>query len=298
MMRTLRCLVHALLGGLLVAPCFAQESAPPAAAAQTAADQAYYQVLESLEWVRGPTTVQIAGKSELVVPDGYVFLDRAGTDKYLELNRNLASGTEVLVAPADLHWAAYLSFEAEGYVKDSEKIDAAELLQAMQTGTEQSNDERRRRGWPELRILDWAVPPAYNSQNKRLEWATLLESEGYRNVNFSTKVLGRRGHTSIILVASQESLALARPELEAVLSGYSFKSGETYAEWVPGDKVAEYGLAALVLGGAAAVATKKGFWAILAGFLATGWKFLAAGAVAAAAGLRKFLGRQKPDDAN
>jgi uncharacterized membrane-anchored protein len=276
----------------------AAEAEAPATPEQSSAEQAYFKALGALNWVKGPTSVELPGKSQLAVPAGYVFLDRNNTDKYLELNRNLASNTEVLVAPADIRWVAYLSFEDEGYVKDNEKIDAAELLKAMQAGTEQSNDERRKRGWPELHVLNWAVPPAYNSDNKRLEWATLLESEGNRNVNFSTKVLGRRGHTSVILVSSEEGLEGARPELETVLGGYSFKAGETYADWVPGDKVAEYGLAALVLGGAAAVATKKGLWAVLAGFFATGWKILVAAAVAIAAGFRKFFGKKKPDDAH
>jgi uncharacterized membrane-anchored protein len=187
------------LGTVLMASpgILAAEVEAPATPEQSSAEQAYFKALGALNWVKGPTSVELPGKSQLAVPAGYVFLDRNNTDKYLELNRNLASNTEVLVAPADIRWVAYLSFEDEGYVKDNEKIDAAELLKAMQAGTEQSNDERRKRGWPELHVLNWAVPPAYNSDNKRLEWATLLESEGNRNVNFSTKVLGRRGHTSV-----------------------------------------------------------------------------------------------------
>ena len=211
------------------------------------------------------------------------------------LNQNIPGGNEVMVAPEDLRWSAYLSFSDEGYVKDDEKIDAAELLKAMQQGTEEANQERRRRGWGDLHVVSWAVPPAYNASNKRLEWATLLQSDGGRSVNFSTKVLGRRGHTSVILVSSQEDLAAARPQLENVLAGYSFNQGDRYADWVPGDKVAEYGLAALVLGGAAAIATKKGFWGVLGGFLAAGWKFIAAGAVALLAGLRRFFGRKADD---
>jgi uncharacterized membrane-anchored protein len=298
MKRLLR-LLPGLLGSLLfVAPALAAAPAAAAEPAQSAEEQAYYKALESLHWVRGPTTVEVPGKSKLVVPEDFVFLDRADTSKYLELNQNIASGDEVMVAPKGLPWTAYLSFSDEGYVKDDEKIDAAELLKAMQEGDKQQNEERSRRGWPALHVVGWAVPPAYNSANKRLEWATLLESQGHRNVNFSTKVLGRRGHTSVILVAGPDELGAARPELEKVLSGYSFDSGETYAEWVPGDKVAEYGLAALVLGGAAAIATKKGLWAVLGGFLAGGWKILVAGGVAAAAGLRKLLGKKSRDDAN
>jgi uncharacterized membrane-anchored protein len=256
------------------------------------AEQNYRKAMESLQWVRGPVTVDTPGKSRLVVPEGYVFLDKADTTKFLELNQNLTSGDEVMVAPAGLRWEAFLSFADEGYVKDDEKIDAPELLKALQEGAEQGNKERQRRGWASMRVVDWAVPPAYNSGNKRLEWATLLESEGHRNANFSTKVLGRRGHTSVILVSDVDQLATARRELEGVLAGYSFNTGETYAEWVPGDKVAEYGLAALVLGGAAAIATKKGLWAVLAGFIATGWKLILAAGVALMAGIRRFLGKK------
>ena len=39
--------------------------------------------------------------------------------------------------------------------------------------------------------------------------------------------------------------------------------------------MAAYGLGALVLGGAAAVATKKGFWALLVSLFAAGWKLIA-----------------------
>jgi uncharacterized membrane-anchored protein len=59
------------------------------------------------------------------------------------------------------------------------------------------------------------------------------------------------------------------------LSDLRFVSGEKYSEFKVGDKVAEYGLAALVVGGAAAVATKAG-----AGFLKMIWVgALALGAV-------------------
>ncbi len=57
--------------------------------------------------------------------------------------------------------------------------------------------------------------------------------------------------------------------------------------------MAAYGLAALVLGGAAAVATKKGFWAVLGGFFAAGWKFIIAAFVALGAGIGKIFKRGK-----
>jgi len=100
---------------------------------------------------------------------------------------------------------------------------------------------------------------------------------------------------TVVLAGNVDDLAADEADLTAVLRGYSFNAGETYADWRQGDKVAEYGLAALILGGAAAVATKKGFWAILAGFFAAAWKLIAAAAVAAGAWLRSLFKKKRPD---
>jgi uncharacterized membrane-anchored protein len=293
-------LICAVVASFIVTP-FAYaiegaESEQPASAAQPpAAETAYLEKIKALKWVKGPTTVAVVGDSKLVIPEGYLFLDQAETSKFLELNQNLSDGSEMMLAPDSLRWTAYFSFADEGYVKDNEKIDAPELLSVMQKNTEASNAERRRRGWSELHLTGWASPPAYNSSTKRLEWATRLQSSDGSDVNFFTKILGRKGHTTVILVTSPEGLATSRPQLDAALTGYNFNAGSRYSEFVPGDKVAEYGLAALILGGAAAVATKKGFWAIIAGFLATAWKFLIAAFVAAAGALRKLFGKKSAD---
>jgi uncharacterized membrane-anchored protein len=256
---------------------------------QSPEEKAYYEKLGKLNWVEGATKVSVVGDSSLEVPEGFVFLDQADTRKFLELNENLSDGSEVMIAPETLAWSAYISFADDGYVKDDEKIDADELLETMQENTKAANKERRRRGWAEMEILGWAVPPAYNASTKRLEWATRLRSGSGEVVNFFTKILGRKGHTTVILVAAPEDLTTSQVALNKVLTGYSFNPGSRYAEYVPGDKVAEYGLAALVLGGAAAVATKKGFWAAIGAFLAATWKLLVAALVAAGAFIRKLF---------
>jgi uncharacterized membrane-anchored protein len=288
----------ALLAVCSVRPMWAAEPAPnPAAAAQDGAASSFAQQLRALNWQSGPTTVPVAGNSRLVVPKGFLFLDATGTRRFNELNQNLAGNTEVMIAPDDLRWSAFLDFSGEGYVKDDEKIDAAALLKTMKENSVAANQERNRRGWPPLTVVDWAKAPAYNQATKRLEWATIIEADGHRNANFFTKILGRRGHTSVILVADTDSLGAAETELNGVLDGYGFNTGETYAEWKPGDRVAEYGLAALVLGGAAAIATKKGFWAIAASFLAATWKFIAAGVIGLGAWFKSLL-KGKPDARN
>ena len=242
--------------------------------------------LAALEWIKGPTSVTVSGNARLTIPEGYVFLDPANTAKLDELEQNLSDGKEVMVGPSDLSWSAYLEFDPGGYVKDDEKIDAPALLKSLKENTAAENEERQKRGWSPLEISGWALPPAYNHDTKRLEWATQIQSQGRHGVNFFPKIRGRRGHTSVVMVASPQELTTAETALDHILDGYAFNSGETYAEWKQGDKVAEYGLAALVLGGAAAIATKKGFWAIMVGFFAAAWKAVAAAAVAAVAWLR------------
>ncbi len=254
--------------------------------------------IRALDWTFGPRTVAIGGNSKLTLPEGYVFLDASNTAKFEELNENLSSGKEVMVAPKSLQWSAYLLFEDEGYVKDNDKIDADAILKTLSDNAEAANDQRRRRGWAPLHVIGWSVPPAYNSTTKRLEWATLLESNGGRAANFFTKILGRRGFTSVVLVSSPENTPAAVADLDRVITGYQFNVGDTYAEWKPGDKVAEYGLTGLIVGGAVAAAVKtgllKGIWKFLIAGAAAMWKVLVAVIVAAAAGLKSLFGRKKP----
>jgi len=252
--------------------------------------------LRALHWVYGPATVNAGGNSTLKLPDGYVYLDPANTAKFEELNENFSSGKEVLVAPRDLSWNAYLEFSGDGYVKDDEKIDAPAILKTLTERTEEANEERRRRGWADMHVVGWSIPPAYNAETRRLEWATLLRSRGAEGANFFTKVLGRRGVTTVVLASRPEDTGAAVKELDELLTGYQFNAGDTYADYRPGDKVAEYGLTGLIVGGAVAAAVKtgvlKGLWKVILAGAAAIWKVLVGLVVAAVAGLKSLLRRK------
>ncbi|MFO1400728.1 MAG: DUF2167 domain-containing protein [Steroidobacteraceae bacterium] len=281
----------------------ADETASAADAAGTAAAdpqvEAFRAKLRALHWVSGPATVDATANSRLKLPEGYVFLGPGDTKKFNELNENLGTDKEVMFAPDDLHWSAFLTFDDEGYVKDDEKIDAPALLKALQENTEAANEERKRRGWGELHVVGWSQEPKYNAQTKRLEWATRLRSANGEGVNYFTKILGRRGVTTVVLAAAPEDLADASASLNATLEGYSFNAGHTYAEWIPGDKVAEYGLAGLIIGGGAAAAAKagllKGLWKFIVAAFAAGWKLIVVAAVAVAGFVRRLFGRKERD---
>ena len=88
--------------------------------------------------------------------------------------------------------------------------------------------------------------------------------EGIETVNHNIRLLGRHGYMSVVLVADRSTLDTFKPEVDNLISNFSFAKGKSYAEWVKGDKVAKYGLTALIAGGTATVAAKTGILKILA----------------------------------
>jgi uncharacterized membrane-anchored protein len=75
------------------------------------------------------------------------------------------------------------------------------------------------------------------------------------------------------------------------MGGFSYKSGNKYAEFRPGDHLAEYGLTALIAGGAGVAAAKLGIFAALWKLLAKGGKAVVVLVVGAIAGLKRVVAR-------
>lgn len=242
-----------------------------------------------LDWQFGPVTAPIGGRlAEIDVDGGYVFLDAEGTKQLMELTQNPVSGNELAtLAPADEEqsWFVVFEFDASGYVDDAEKdeLDADAILESIRKGTEAANEERSKRGWETLSIVGWHEPPHYDEDTNHLSWAVIGESQSGRNVNRIVKLLGRRGVMTATLVSAPEELSFAMLATRALLSGYRFQPGSTYAEYVPGkDKLASYGLTALVVGGTGAALVKSGLLARL-------WKPIAGAFAALVVGLKRVL---------
>lgn len=261
--------------------------------AKTEATQELPAEIKALHWQESGKG-EIADKASVKIPSGYAFLGEADTSKLLQAFGNPPSSDHFLIAPKSLDWFAVFSYDDTGYVKDDEKIDADDLLKSMQSGDKAGNEQRKKLGLEALYTDGWQVPPHYDTATKRLEWGLRLRGEtGEKNVNYTSRILGRSGVMTATLVSDTATLAQNTEEFKKVLAGFDYNSGQTYAEFKNGDKVAAIGLGALVLGGAAAVATKKGLWGAIAGFLAAGWKIVAAAAVALFAGIGKLFGRKK-----
>ncbi len=257
-------------------------------------DSAIEAELKKLAWQVGPSEARIGDKATIKVPDGYVFLDDKNTRRFLELMGNPPPDGHYLFAPKTLAWFAVFSFNPSGYVKDDEKIDPDELLKSLKANDEASNEERQRLGMSKIYTDGWEVLPHYDNQTKRLEWGLRLRNEqGRTNVNYTSRLLGRSGVMSATLVTGTSSLAADSATFKTALEQFTYASGENYSEFKQGDKLAAYGLGALILGGAAAVATKKGLWAVLGGFFVAFWKILVGVFVAAVAGFKSWFKKKQ-----
>lgn len=251
-------------------------------AQQNASDQ-----LASLKWVEAPNVVPITDKAKIKLTGNHLYLDSTETNKFLKLTGNLPRTNSYTLLDEKEEWFAIFSFTGDGYVKDDEKINADELLKALKNVNEKNLEERKKQGLKPLYLEGWYIPPHYDVETKRLEWATKIRDENNNNlVNFTTRILGRSGYMSVTLVSDPQNLDRDIKSFKEALKNFEYISGERYSEWKSGDKVAAYGLGALVVGGAAAAVASKG-----------GFKFLWALALAAIAGIgalfKKIFGRKK-----
>jgi len=251
----------------------------------------------AVKWTHGPATVSLGTQADLKLKEGYQFADGPTTQKLMASMGNHVSKQEVgLVAPSreDADWIMVFEYENTGFVKDDEKdkIDKDALLSSIREGTEAGNERRKEMGVPGLHVTGWFEEPHYDRKTHNLVWALSAENDDKRPVvNYNMRVLGRHGVMSVTLVDSPHALAASREEAERLMTDFGYKSGKTYAEFRPGDKVAEYGLMALVAGGAGAAAVKLGLFAWLAKVLAKSGKAIVALVVAVGVGLKNVIAR-------
>lgn len=248
----------------------------------------------SIEWQVGPTTADIGGNAQITVPEGFQFTGRQGSIAWNKLTQNPPDSTLGILMPTadDQDWFVAFQFDDIGYVKDDEKadLDADAILESLQQGTEQSNEFRRSQGWSAIHLSGWIIPPKYDESTNNLVWSTKLhDDEGTTSANHNIRILGRRGVMTATLVASVEEMNAATETTNQILTGFEYKSGEKYAEFSSGDKIAQYGLTGLIAGGAAVAAVKMGLFAKLFQVLAKGGKAIVLVLIAAAAGIKKLF---------
>jgi len=260
--------------------------------------------VEKVGWVREGAG-DLGGVATIAIPKGYRFTHGSGASRVMELLGNLPmpSASGMLATEGLGSWIIF-SYDSSGYVHDDDKndINADELLGIRREHVAKSNQVRRQRGIDELAILGWAMPPRFNDNTKTLEWAVRiqnLDGTGGESINYETRLLGRSGSMKVQLVCSPEEFQPLLGEFQRVMGGFSYVEGQRYTEYRKGDKVAGYGITALVAGTGTYAAVKMGLFGKLGLFFAKLGKAAILLVVGALAALKKlfssiFGSRQPP----
>lgn len=114
-------------------------------------------------------------------------------------------------------------------------------------------------------------------------------------MNYNVRILGRKGVLVMNAVSAIEQLPMVRERMEQVIAIADFNEGYRYSDFDPGvDKVAAYGVAALIGG---KVAAKAGLFAKLGGLLVAFKKFIIIGFLALIGVMSKLFKRRKGESA-
>jgi uncharacterized membrane-anchored protein len=259
-------------------------------------------VAKNLKYQTGEITLS-GGLAKLNVPKGFKFLGSDDTEKVLtELWHNPPSNEHLgMLLPEDKTpldedcWAVTISYIDDGFVKDDDasKIDYTDLLKQMQKSAKKENSERIKEGYQPIELVGWAEPPRYDAQTHKLYWAKEIKfgNEPENTLNYNIRILGRRGVLLLNVIATMDQLKQVRERTPEILAIVNFNEGHRYTDFdSKTDKVATYGIAALVAGG---VAAKLGFFKLIWVFILAAKKFIIIAIVAIVAFVKRFFNRNK-----
>ena len=228
--------------------------------------------LASLNLQTGTITLP-GGVANLTLSEGFHYLSPEDTERVLVTAWGNPPGNKTLgmlvKGPADIlaedSWAVVIAYEEDGFVPDEDagSIDYAELLADMQASSRETNAARIEAGYEEVELLGWAVTPRYDKSANKLYWAKELRFGDIpvNTLNYNVRILGRTGVLVLNLVATMPQLEEIEAAIPTVLAMTNFNPGYRYSDFEPGvDKVAAYGIAALIAG---KVAAKAGLFAKL-----------------------------------
>jgi uncharacterized membrane-anchored protein len=241
------------------------------------------------------------GVATLELSDDFYYLSPSDAEYLLSVGWGNPPGSKTLgmILPQGISpvrrgaWGVTIHYLDDGHVSDDDaaKIDYTKMLSDMQAAEPAINQKRQQGGYPPLHFVGWAAPPYYDAQTHKLYWAKELKigDAGEDTLNYDIRVLGRKGVLELDAIAGVDQLDLIKAQMPKVLAFTNFDQGSRYIDFNPStDKVAAYGLAALVAGG---IAAKVGLFAKLGLLLLAAKKFIVIGLAAVVAFFRKLFGR-------
>ena len=250
----------------------------------------------------GPRDIVLIDQATLKLPANYFFVPKAEGVRFLRALGNVVNDSNfvglVVGQRQNDRWIVVIRYIKEGYIKDDDakNWNADDLLKNISEGVEEANKDRAARGFPEMQVIGWVEPPNYDAITHRLVWSLLSRDKDQpdntpKNINYNTYALGRDGYFSLNLLSGSERISSEKAAAHELLADLSYNAGKRYEDFsATTDRIAEYGLAALIGG----IAVKKlGLFAFFIAVVLKFAKVIAIGAAVLGAGVMKFF-RRKP----
>lgn len=256
--------------------------------------------------ITGPKTIEIFDQATLELPAKFVFIPNPEASNIMRaMGNSVGEGFNGLIMPesADTWWFITVNYTDAGYIKDDDakNWNTDEMLQNMKENAEHVNEERAKRHIPEVDVAGWVQTPMYYNDSHEVIWSVATKAKGVpdnqaEGVNYNTLVLGRQGYISLNLITALSSVEALKPTSKTLIDQLHFSDGKKYSDVnLATDKIAEYGLAALITG----VAAKKlGLIALIAAFLVKFGKVIAITLFGGGYWYKKRKAKQKASDTN
>ncbi len=237
---------------------------PGAAATGTSHEDKASAEVARMHWSTG--TVKLGGShGTFAVPDGGRIVADADAHRIDEMI-NGTTASDVDAYATIRHRSLYLQYSDSGYVTadDWKDVDSAKLLQSMTEATAAENEERAKSGVPAMYVDGWVQKPTFDQARKIVGWVVKLHQSSHPFVNAVALELGRHGYERFTLASDGSDPAGDAAILADAARGYRFDPGFRFSDYVQGDKLAGFGIAALVgTAAGATIAKTVGFGAIL-----------------------------------
>ena len=298
---------------VLTALCFAatlgfvHADAPGSAEERIAAAQ---KLADGLHYREGEIALR-NGLAKINLPADFRYLDSNDAQVVLsKIWNNPDTGRTLgLIVPANVNllsskaWVVVIAFDENGYVKDN---DAAKIGGRSSRSRCRSRCARPARNGRRVAMVQRGTGrlgrrlPRYDAAAHQAdpERELRFDNQPATTLNYNIRMLGRRGVLVLNAVADMNQFAEIEQAAPSILSMVDFQNGHRYVDFTPGtDKVATYGLAALIAGG---VLAKAGAFKGLLALLLAAKKFVIVALVAVGAAIKKFFnkltGRNKSSD--
>lgn len=189
----------------------------------------------------------------LTVPNGYRFYDAAQAQAFAQRNGAAIPDGSVLglLMPAGAPptapdaWGAIVAYQSIGHVATDGTARLDDPALEAEVRTARTNANRPFEGF--------MAAPTFAAGGPTLAWAerSAVPGAGGRDLRHEVRLLGRHGVATVTTIGSADQMGAIAAASEDMLRMLAFGAGQRHSDFVAGsDRVSDWDLAALVVGGA------------------------------------------------